>query len=808
MPKSVNLLKAFWVENKQGVVFLSRNWNQRSLPKLSCLETNAPLQPLRPLPPQYTGYWSGYFIEDGKIHFLLHQSDFPDIQPGSKIYVTGSFNGWKDVVDNEEWRLQQKGDRSEFWTVSFPLAYFDTKTTHYFRFFLKPEQWLPVPTRIINRTPDGFGGFNYELNWNRGTNYAFTFGPPTEDFIKRKTTIVFEYDTLREEMPVSSAEILGIWNYQDRLGVIIENDCTSFHIFAPRASSVTLHTYRNLDESDKKVLPLKADDSGVWSLFLTDNLEGFYYYYTIDGIFDPTTAFDPNVRILDPYAKAAVGPKGPGIITNRYLNLGTPAPFKVPYWQDLIIAECHVRDLIQHAPTDIPSDERKGFAGLTRFIKDKGNYLRSLGINAIELQPIQEYEYDSPQEYQWGYMPTNYFSPASGYATAPEKASQIEEFRAVVDACHDAGLAVILDVVYNHVGNPNHLMRLDKETFFHLAPDDSFMNWSGCGNDLRCESPVTKRLIIESLTHLVRYYDVDGFRFDLADLIGKSVLVEIELALKLEKPSVILIAEPWSFHGHIGPALRDTGWSSWNDGFRNFVADYVRAHGNQEGIAYFLKGSPHGYARFPSQTVNYTESHDDRCWLDIITESPNNDGSMPTTRDIRRTHMMFAILLTAIGIPMIAAGQDFLRSKHGKNNTYLDGEENALNYMRMIQFAGTHAYVRNWIKFRKSDWGNLLRLQSRQSESYVRCIYVNGFSSVLAVFNADGSMGASRIAVAFNPHESSVHFGNGNEINWQNMRQIADTERFNIDGLESGKIPIIDNAPMLPPLSCAAWIME
>jgi hypothetical protein len=190
-------------------------------------------------------------------------------------------------------------------------------------------------------------------------------------------------------------------------------------------------------------------------------------------------------------------------------------------------------------------------------------------------------------------------------------------------------------------------------------------NWSGCGNDLRCSSAMTRRLIIDSLVHFVTYYGVDGFRFDLAELIGVDVLREIERALKAVKPDAILIAEPWSFRGHIAAALRDTGFASWNDGYRNFLRDYVRGNGGRDSAAYFLRGSPWHFARWPAQTVNYTESHDDHTWIDVITENADFQGMTPTARDIRRTHLMIAFLMASIGVPMLAAGQDFLRSKGG-----------------------------------------------------------------------------------------------------------------------------------------------
>ena len=209
----------------------------------------------------------------------------------------------------------------------------------------------------------------------------------------------------------------------------------------------------------------------------------------------------------------------------------------------------------------------------------------------------------------------------------------MRELQELVAAFHRRGMAVVLDVVYNHVGVPAHLMFVDRLYYFELDANGELTNWSGCGNDLRARSAMARRLIIDSCLHYIEVFGVDGFRFDLAELIGVEVLREIEVALKRVKPDVILIAEPWSFRGHIAGALRDTGWTSWNDGYRDFVRDYVRGNGAPERMEYFLRGSPWYFAKWPAQTINYTESHDDRTWIDMITENPNHDGFVPTAND-------------------------------------------------------------------------------------------------------------------------------------------------------------------------------
>jgi pullulanase/glycogen debranching enzyme len=171
------------------------------------------------------------------------------------------------------------------------------------------------------------------------------------------------------------------------------------------------------------------------------------------------------------------------------------------------------------------------------------------------------------------------------------------------------------------------------------------------------------KLIIDTLEHFVRINDVDGFRFDLAELVGLEFLDEVLIRLQKIKPSIIMIAEPWSFRGYVGHDIRRTKLIGWNDEYREFIKDYVLGNGNCEGLTYFMEGSLKFRSQFPAQSVNYLSSHDDFCWINRITENANHDASNPTLVDIRRTHMALAILLLSLGIPMLSEGMELLHSK-------------------------------------------------------------------------------------------------------------------------------------------------
>ncbi len=551
--------------------------------------------------------------------------------------------------------------------------------------------------------------------------------------------------------------------------------------------------------------------AGVWEIALNRELHGWCYWYTLDGVREGPgpNGFDPTRRVLDPYALAAVHGEGPGIVlSDEWVGEGVDRSFKTPAWHDLVMIETHVRDLAQNAPIKATAEERRGFAGLRKWVESADFYLHHLGVNAVELQPLHEFDNVTTDEYHWGYMTNNFFAPESSYALRPEKASGVRELQDLVRAFHQRGMAVIVDVVFNHVGVPAHLMAIDKLYYFELDSTGALTNWSGCGNDLRARSAMARRMIIDSCLHYLNVFGVDGFRFDLAELLGVEVLRDIETALKKAKPTVILIAEPWSFRGHIAGALRDTGWASWNDGYRDFVRDYVRGNGEPARMEYFLRGSPWYFAKWPAQTVNYTESHDDRTWIDMITENPNHDGRVPTANDRRRTHLMAALLFMSLGIPMLSEGQDFLRSKHGINNTYLRGDLNAVDYRRLYRFLGTHAYFADWIAFRRGEFGRLLRHHSRPTEGFFHFVSAPGSPALAAVYNADFSQGPARLLFAINPTNADMTIPLGEGIagtvpgTWD---MLADHDRFYFSDAHGAKRPV-EAQLWVPALSCALWV--
>ncbi len=552
---------------------------------------------------------------------------------------------------------------------------------------------------------------------------------------------------------------------------------------------------------------MRTHDNLVWETVVPGNRNGWFYHYTVSGDEeDGFSYFDGSFPILDPYAKACVGPLGPGIVVEpERFERRHRERFHPPAWHDLVIAEIHLRDVLARAAIELTEDERLGYRGLTAWLQEEACYLRELSINAVELQPIQEFDTVDPKEYGWGYMPVNYFSPASQYAGAPQEGSQIEEFRALVDAFHRAGIAVIIDVVYNHVGNPNYLQFIDKGYYFLLDGNGEYMNFSGCGNTIDPDTPMARRLMIESLVHFLEAYDVDGFRFDLGELIGIDCLQEIEQAVKAVKPGVFLVAEPWSFRAHLGARMMETGIAAWNDGFRECIRGYVLGHENPEGLLHFMQGSRGTLAAFPAQTVNYLCSHDDRVWIDKITENPACDGTAPTPHDRRRTHLAISVLMMSVGIPMLHAGDDFLFSKGGRNNTYLDGPANELPYERLRFFSGTHDYCRSWIRFRHSEAGRLLRLDGHPEPGFF--VSWSEGKGVGMLYNAALQMGREQLIFAVNPDPDTARL-RLEGVALRHFQQWADHERFVHGGLPTARFICGEDWIELPPMSCGLWVRD
>jgi len=839
------LIRAWLSSLKSGYIEYAHDWGQVDVPAVRLREGEGvyatPLFARLEFAPRHAAARRyGYFVrEDGALVFALPSAAVPD---GERVFVSGDFNHWQGSGD-PVWELkpctgslEAEGWGKDAVTAAAgkglrevepdlrPLCCCVVPPARrraamrklrdgrraQFKFVTGEQQWLNVPEDSPNRVEDERGHFNYQIDARRTGRqfFKFTLRWPL-DLSQQWWVAPLALGRLEAGVPLEPGNFFFSLATELPLGAIVHDEETCFRLFAPRASAVRVLLAESPEPSaPAEVVSLERLGSQpyVWEASVKGNLHGRYYWYQLSGEVEGSViGGERGARVLDPYALACVGREGPGIVIDRarLVRAGRADHFSTPQWQDLVIAEAHVRDLAAQAPIELGAEERLGFTGLRKWVESEGFYLQRLGVNCVELQPVQEFDNCTREEYHWGYMPVNWFAPASAYALDPARASGIRELQDLVAAFHRRGIAVVLDVVYNHQGVPAGLAAIDRQYYFEHNAQGELSNWSGCGNDLRAHAAMAKRLIIDSCRHMIECFGVDGFRFDLAELLGADVLREVELALKKVKPDVILIAEPWSYRGHIAGALRDTGWSSWNDGYRDFIRDYVRGGSLPETFEYFVKGAPWFWAKWPAQTVNYSESHDDRAWIDVITENPGHNGSVPTPNDRRRTHLMAALLFASLGIPMIAAGQDFLRSKGGVNNTYQRGDLNALDYRRLLRYPATHAYFADWIAFRRSEAGRLLRQWRRPSEGFFRFYHAPHSTACAVVYNFDASQGRNRLLFAINPTGADVEIPLGEALpTVARWTQLANHECFlSANGVRQ---PLTSRL-WLPALSCGLW---
>ncbi len=810
MSDAPKILQAYWENGRSGLVVLSRDWvSRKEKPPLFFGPPKRPFETLERSSPLLYGQMAGYTRFRGHLLFTFELPDRGKTEIArTGVFVAGPFNDWNPLEDPVRWRMQRtRLSGSTFAALPIPADLVDITKPFPFKFMTGDGAWINVSHSAPNAVFDENGACNLEFHPERTGLHLFSFTVPENYETDGQEQVLWSSEDAEEirHLPPTRAFLKLVSDKP--LGAFPGRDETVFRLFAPRAEKVLVEFQEDPGMESPGTLALDGPEDGVWEGAAPADLSGWFYHYRVHGTNrDTSTEFDPGMAVLDPYAKAAVSRSGPGIILGgeTFPPGGIDPGFTPPKWDDLVVAECHVRDLLARVPEKLDEASRRGFAGLARWIRSGKSYLHELGANAIELQPVQEFDSASPEEYHWGYMPVNYFSPESTYGSDPAKASQVEEFRDLVRALHEQEFAVILDVVYNHIGEPNNLLFLDKFYYFHLDPHHYLTNWSGCGNDLRTDAPMVRRLIVESLTHLVEQYGVDGFRFDLADLVGKPALVEIEEKLKARFPHLILIAEPWSFRGHIADELKDTGFASWNDGYRDFIAEYVRGGANRDAAAYYLSGSAGSRTAWPAQTVNYSESHDDFCWLDRITENPGHEAWNPTPADRRRTHLMAAFLFCSLGIPMISTGQDALRTKGGVHNTYQRGDLNALDYERRIYYSGTAQYFARWVRLRLSPVARLLR-PGRHRDGYLAFAGPGDSPAVACLYNAGGGSGDQRLLFAINPLLTPAVVPWPEGAAGRRWIQIADQERVVEGGLEGALHRTTGEGIYLPALSCGLW---
>ncbi len=525
-------------------------------------------------------------------------------------------------------------------------------------------------------------------------------------------------------------------------------------MFSANAEAVELCLFKSSDQEQIGSVFLPAFDGEVWHGYIDGLPKDVLYAYRVHGPWQPQQGhrFDATRLLIDPYARGLVGdfdqklhPPKAQIVSIPEHGVRPPRPDTD--WDDTIIYETHVRGYTRQHP-QVPQNLRGTYAGLSHPAVIA--HLQSLGVTAVELMPCHAFVHEQFLLRQklvnyWGYNTINFFTPHRQY----QSTDSIFEFADMVDRLHEAGLEVILDVVYNHTAEGDHrgeswsYRGIDNASYYRLQPDDRqfYLNYSGCGNTLNVHHPRVMQLVMDSLRYWVEVMGVDGFRFDLATTLCRTEehfdVHSNFLGIIQQDPvlsTVKMIAEPWD----IGPdgyrvGQFPIGWSEWNDRYRDCVRRYWRQDdGQRSELAPRLLGSSDLFerqGRQPWASTNFVTSHDGFTLTDVCSyehrhneangednrdghsdnagrnwgvEGPTTDAQIIRLRDRHRRNMLATLLLSQ-GTPMLLAGDEFGRTQQGNNNAYCqDNELTWVDWQGLNDDAEFLGFVKNLIAFRAS----------------------------------------------------------------------------------------------------------
>jgi isoamylase len=581
--------------------------------------------------------------------------------------------------------------------------------------------------------------------------------------------------SLTANMPKKSAKTSAPEFRLDRgiplpLGATVHRTGVNFSVFSKYATSCTLVLFQPgaADPFVEYALDPRSNRTGqVWHAFVEGLDAGAQYGYRFDmqpNPNPPVYRYNPARVLLDPCALVlshggAWGEYSPGkrpyrnsVVVENHFDWGTDEPLNIPL-VDSVIYEMHVRSFTRHSSSGVAHPGT--FAGLI----EKIPYLKKLGVTAVELLPVAEFEESDTDRVNpvtgepllnlWGYQTVAFFAPNTAYSSNRADGEQVREFKGLVKAMHKAGVEVILDVVFNHTAEgdehgPTWSFRgIDNSTYYILdAKTGTYMNYSGCGNTVNANNPVVRDFIRDCLHYWVMEMHVDGFRFDLASILGRgqdgSVLKNPPLLERLAYDPVLantkLIAEAWDAAGlyQVGTLPSWGRWAEWNGVFRDDVRKFVKGEaGMTSALATRLLGSPDLYltsAREPYHSINFVTCHDGFTLTDLVSynekhnlangennrdgtdanyswncgvEGPTEDAAINELR-MRQRKNLAAILLVSHGVPMILAGDEIGRTQQGNNNAYCQDNEISWVDWRMAESnAGLLRFFQLMIAFRK-----------------------------------------------------------------------------------------------------------
>ncbi len=555
---------------------------------------------------------------------------------------------------------------------------------------------------------------------------------------------------------------IGLVGRSSPLGATVVDGGVNFSVFSRTATGVELLFFdREDDAAPARVVRLDAAANRTyhyWHVFVPGVRPGQIYGYRVAGPSAPERGlrFDPTKVLLDPYGRGVVVPKnysreaarreGDNAATAMKSVVVDPGAYD---WEGdvplclpasrTVIYEMHVRGFTRHPSSGVSEKTRGTYAGLI----EKIPYLRQLGVTAVELLPVFQFDaQDCPpgKINYWGYAPVSFFAPHQAYSSRQDPLGPVDEFRDMVKALHRAGVEVILDVVFNHTAEGNHdgptlcFRGIDNPTYYILEEGGArYANYTGCGNTLNANHPVVRRMIVDSLRYWVEEMHVDGFRFDLASILARDSsghpLPNPPVLWDIESDPVLagtkLLAEAWDAAGlyQVGSFVGDA-WKEWNGRFRDDVRAFFRGEpGSVRRVADRMVGSPEVYGhkqREAEQSVNFVTCHDgftlndlvsynqkhneangednrdgandDRSW-NCGAEGPTDDPAVEEVRN-RQVKNYLTVTLMSLGVPMILMGDEARHTQGGNNNAYCqDNEISWFDWTRVEKHADVHRFV-------------------------------------------------------------------------------------------------------------------
>lgn len=553
------------------------------------------------------------------------------------------------------------------------------------------------------------------------------------------------------------------------LGATVYPEGVNFTVFSKNCTAVTLLLFDAVDDPEPaRLISLDPNQNRTfyyWHIFVPELKPGQLYGYRVAGPFEPEQGlrFDGDKVLLDPYGRGVAVPPNysrqaaaqPGDNTAVAMksvvadptgyNWEGDTPLRHPFAQT-IIYEMHVGGFTRHPNSGVDPPKRGTYAGLI----DKISYLQDLGITAVELLPIFQFDrQDAPAGLvnYWGYSPVSFFAPHCGYSSRREPLGPLDEFRDMVKALHRAGIEVILDVVYNHTAEggadgPTFCFRGLENRAYYILEDGglNYANFSGTGNTLNANQSIVRRMIVDSLHYWVEQMHIDGFRFDLA-----SILARDERGRLLESPPILweiesdpilagtkIIAEAWDAAGlyQVGSFIGDR-WKEWNGRFRDDLRSFMKGdQGIVTKLPARLLASPDLYGhenREPEQSINFITCHDGFTLNDLVSynhkhneanreenrdghnhnlswncgvEGPTDDPEIEQLRQ-RQIKNFFTVTLLALGVPMLLMGDEVRRTQQGNNNAYCqDNELSWFDWRLLNKHARLHQFVKQLIRLR------------------------------------------------------------------------------------------------------------